>query len=477
MTVPVPAAGTQAAVGYWHAGQASDWGAACAPRAVQWRMSNSPRAVPSKNFSVAASRRTTWVVPLTPPKVMDTVLTVYRETAPSVELPVTLASLSELLDQLTADRIDLAVIHLPTGTPGTESLVIASGSFGMVMSATDELATRTSLALRDLRGRQVLMTSAKVHPSVVGAHRAAFLNAGVTHLVDLPHNDVVQTAARVLRTGALTLTVLGDDDLPATRVFSAPSFRVVPLDEPGLVLRAGIAWRKEAAETVPGPREVLAALKQRYEDDPMSVRPAHHGCVGLLPGGVCASGTSAEVHSAACRRGTAAAHRSAPSRPQQRPLALTLAMLALAFLTALAALGAGQAASGGRRAGRQAGTAGSSWTDRRPRKGRPADTGRPPLRRTPTPTASRARTGRRSDPRRAPPPCPQVSPVRRPAAEKILTCSGCSSCPACARLLRGWAQGAVRAGGPGTGGCGAVGGGRVSVRRTGRSPASCLLSW
>jgi hypothetical protein len=43
--------------------------------------------------------------------------------------------------------------------------------------------------------------------------------------------------------------------------------------------------------------------------------------------------------------------------------------------------------------------------------------------------------------------------------------------------LRGWAQGAARAGGPGTGGCGAVGGGRVSVRRTGRSPASCLLSW
>jgi hypothetical protein len=54
-------------------------------------------------------------------------------------------------------------------------------------------------------------------------------------------------------------------------VGAAPSFRVVPLDEPGLALRAGIAWRKEAAETVPSLREVLAALKQRYEDDPMSV--------------------------------------------------------------------------------------------------------------------------------------------------------------------------------------------------------------
>ncbi|MFJ2235164.1 LysR family transcriptional regulator [Streptomyces sp. NPDC087859] len=207
--------------------------------------------------------------PLTPPKVVDTVLTVYRETAPGVELPVTLASSSQLLDQLTADRIDLAVIHLPAGASGTESLVIASGSLGMVMSATDELATRTSLTLRDLRDRQVLMTSAKVHPSVVGANRAAFLSAGVTHLVDLPHNDVVQTAAHVLRTGALTLTVLGDDDLPATRVFAAPAFRVVPLDEPGLALLAGIAWRRAAEETVPGLREVLAVLRQMYEGGPM----------------------------------------------------------------------------------------------------------------------------------------------------------------------------------------------------------------
>ncbi|MGO4750362.1 LysR substrate-binding domain-containing protein, partial [Streptomyces sp. 2MCAF27] len=170
---------------------------------------------------------------------------------------------------LTADRIDLAVVHLPATTSGTESLIIATGSLGMVMAATDELATRTSLTLRDLRDRQVLMTSAKVHPSVMSENRTALLNAGVTHLVELPHNDIVQTAAHVLRTGALTLTVLGDEDLPTTRVFAAPAFRVVPLDEPGLTLRAGIVWRRSAEETVPGLREVLAALKQRYESDPM----------------------------------------------------------------------------------------------------------------------------------------------------------------------------------------------------------------
>ncbi|MEU9450215.1 LysR family transcriptional regulator [Streptomyces sp. NPDC048277] len=208
--------------------------------------------------------------PLTPPKVLDAVLAVYREAAPQVELPVALASSAELLDRLAADRVDLALVHLPLGRTDLESLVIARGPLGVAMPADDELADRTTLTLRDLRHRQVLVTSAKVHPSVMAEHRSALLAAGVTRLVPLPHNDTVQIAAHVLRTGALTLTVLGDD-LPASRVFETPAFRLVPLDEPGLSLRVGIAWRAEAEGAVPGLREALAALRQRYGDAPATL--------------------------------------------------------------------------------------------------------------------------------------------------------------------------------------------------------------
>ncbi|MEU9410213.1 LysR family transcriptional regulator [Streptomyces sp. NPDC048281] len=208
--------------------------------------------------------------PLTPPKVLDTVLAVYRETAPQVELPVTLASSAELLDQLAAGRVDLAVVHLPLGRTDLESLVIARGRLGVAMPADDEFADRTSLTLRDLRHRQVLMTSAKVHPSVMGEHRSALLAAGVTRLVALPHNDVVQIAAHVLRTGALTLTVLGED-LPTSRVFDSPAFRLVPLDEPGLALRVGIAWRAAPERVVPGLRETLTALRERYGETPTAL--------------------------------------------------------------------------------------------------------------------------------------------------------------------------------------------------------------
>ncbi|MEV7394821.1 LysR family transcriptional regulator [Streptomyces sp. NPDC091215] len=206
--------------------------------------------------------------PLTPPKVLDAVLAVYRETAPGVELPVTLASSAELLNDLSADRIDLAVVHLPVGTAGVESLVIARGAFGIAMAADDELADRATLTLRDLRHRQVVVTSPKVHPTVVGENKAALLEAGITRLVTLPHNDVVQVAAHVLRTGAVALTVLGED-LPVSRVYADPAFRVVPLDEPGLVLRAGIAWRGDSEKPVPGLRDVLAALREKYEAGPI----------------------------------------------------------------------------------------------------------------------------------------------------------------------------------------------------------------
>lgn len=149
----------------------------------------------------------------------------------------------------------------------------------------------------------------------------------------------------------------------------------------------------------------------------------------------------AVFHSSACRRGTAAAHRSAPSRPQQRPPRVD-ARHARPGLP-------DRSRSSRRWAGWQAGQepqGRAGRIDGRKRGGPPTQADRPFARLLRQPHPERVQGGDLilGEP---PPPCPQVSPVRRPTAEKILTCSGCSSCPACARLLLGWAQGAARAGG------------------------------
>ncbi|MFC9057185.1 LysR family transcriptional regulator [Streptomyces sp. NPDC057074] len=200
---------------------------------------------------------------LTSPTVLDTVLDLYRELAPSVALPVTLASSAELLDQLASRQVDIAVTHLPTDRADLRSLVIARASLGVAMPADDELAGRASLSLRDLSRRRLLVTSSKVHPSVMGRLRSTLVDAGITDLVTLPHSDIVQTAAHVLRTGVLTLTMLSSQ-APAARVFDTPAFRIVPLDEPAMEMTAGVVWCAGTESAVPGLAEVIGALRERY---------------------------------------------------------------------------------------------------------------------------------------------------------------------------------------------------------------------
>jgi hypothetical protein len=136
------------------------------------------------------------------------------------------------------------------------------------MRADDELAQRDSLTLHDLAHRQVVLTSPKVHPSYMAVARTAIAQAGVTRITELPHNDAVQVATHVLRTGTLSLA-LGGRNHPAARVYDDPDFAVVPLDEPALVVCVGIAWRQEARARVPGLDAVLDALREHYGEQPI----------------------------------------------------------------------------------------------------------------------------------------------------------------------------------------------------------------
>jgi DNA-binding transcriptional LysR family regulator len=201
--------------------------------------------------------------PLAPPQVLDAVLATFAEHAPDVELPVTLKPSSGLLEELTRASIDLAVVHLPLGTDAFDSLEMAASSCAIAMRADDRLANRNALTCADLVDRQVFTTSSKVHPPVMRAMRDRLLASGVTHLVELPHNDIVQLATHLLRTGGLALTS-ADHSLLSSRILSSPDFTVVALDEPGISLSAGIAWRPEAVAELPELAPVIAALRERY---------------------------------------------------------------------------------------------------------------------------------------------------------------------------------------------------------------------
>lgn len=218
------------------------------------RLSRGPEALTLQHCRIGAA-------PLAAPQALDAVLDAFQKAAPDIELPIVLAPSAELHPKLANGSIDLAVVHLPAGVPDVEALTLVRSSYGVVMRGDDELAHRSSLTLRDLTHRQMLRTSSKVHPSFMDAVHRALVDAGITRITELPHNDAIQIAAHVQRTGALSLT-LGGRNHPTARVYSEPDFAVVPLDEPGLVVEVGLAWRLGAPSRVPGLDAVLRVLRE-----------------------------------------------------------------------------------------------------------------------------------------------------------------------------------------------------------------------
>ncbi|MEV1176198.1 LysR family transcriptional regulator [Nonomuraea sp. NPDC049784] len=201
--------------------------------------------------------------PLAPTQVLDLVLETFEKVSPGVELPVTLEPSAGLLGLLAARKLDLAVVHLPVDDPGLASLALAEYRFAVAMRADDPLAGRSELTIADLADREMLLTSHKVHPLVMNGLRDHLREGGVTRIRELPHSDVVQVAAHITHSRALSLTT------PSTisgRIFGEIGLVLVPLHDPELHFRLGVVWptRDEAKG---GPiAEVLGALRERRGD-------------------------------------------------------------------------------------------------------------------------------------------------------------------------------------------------------------------
>lgn len=227
------------------------------------RLSRDPDAYSRRRCRIGAT-------PLAAPPALDAVLDAFQQVAPDAELPIVLAPTAELLVKLAHGGVDLAVVHLPTGAPDMETITLGRGDFAIAMRADDPLAGRTRLTPPDLADRQLLLTSAKIHPPFMNAIRRALTDAGISRLIELPHNDAVQVATYVQRTGALAVSVAGRRH-PSSRIYSEPDFTLVPFDAPGMEMRVGVAWRAGAENTVAALPEVLDALREKYGTTPMSL--------------------------------------------------------------------------------------------------------------------------------------------------------------------------------------------------------------
>ncbi|ROO87872.1 LysR family transcriptional regulator [Actinocorallia herbida] len=177
--------------------------------------------------------------PLAPPQVLDLVLGIAREAEDDVEPTIVLEPSAALLQQLTDRKLDLAVVHLPPGDPGLESVKLAEYRFGVALRGDDELAKRPSLKIADIADRQILVTSSKVQPLVMAEFRRHLARAGAKRIRELPHTDIVQIAALIGRSRDVTVVSLNS---LSRRIFSRSRVALVPLDEPSVRVEAGVAW-------------------------------------------------------------------------------------------------------------------------------------------------------------------------------------------------------------------------------------------
>ncbi|MBT2231958.1 LysR family transcriptional regulator [Nonomuraea sp. NEAU-A123] len=201
--------------------------------------------------------------PLAPTQVLDLVLETFEQVSPGIELPVSLEPSAGLLALLATHKLDIAVVHLPVDTPGLDSLALAEYRFAIVMRADDPLAGHARLTLGDLADRQLLLTSFKVHPLVMKGLRDHLREGGVTQIREMPHSDVVQIAAHVTHSRALSLTTLSTI---AGRILAETGLVLVPLDDPDLHFRLGVAWPASAAARGGPLASVIAALRERAGD-------------------------------------------------------------------------------------------------------------------------------------------------------------------------------------------------------------------
>jgi len=199
--------------------------------------------------------------PLLNPKILDDVLDAFRINTPEVDCPITLASSAELLSTLAKEDIDVAIVHLPAGDPKIASLVLATTRIAILMRADDPLASRCELRLAEVADRHFVFRSTDPHPTLMENIQSDLERAGITRITRLPHNDAVQIATHIHRSGALTWTC-DANDWPSAPIYNTENFVKVPVCEPQISISAGIAWLKQPTTKVDGLAQALETLRK-----------------------------------------------------------------------------------------------------------------------------------------------------------------------------------------------------------------------
>jgi LysR family hydrogen peroxide-inducible transcriptional activator len=189
------------------------------------------------------------VIPSLGPYVLPWLLPLLEQAFPELEPRPQEAITAELVDALSAHRLDVALVALPLDEPRLRTLPIFEEPFFLLLPADHRLAKRKRVGERDLAGLQVLLLTEghclrEQALSICDRAEAETRTHGA---------DVRATSLETLR--QLVAAGMGTTLLPAMAVEAdAPgaSTRALPFQEPAPVRRIALAYR----QTYPRPDDL-----------------------------------------------------------------------------------------------------------------------------------------------------------------------------------------------------------------------------
>ena len=185
--------------------------------------------------------------PYIDPFLVSTLLTVRLPLFPDLKIDLPSRFSLDLVHDVLAGTIDLAMVVAPPESPALSSVQISETPFFITMSAEDNLAHRQSLKLDDLRDREWVLFERHVHPPLYELilERAAEQNvrpAKIHHFVAAEEalQFIAQSGAIAFlgKSGALRLTKSVSPRLPR-------GITIRPLNEEGLSLKTCITSRAD----------------------------------------------------------------------------------------------------------------------------------------------------------------------------------------------------------------------------------------
>lgn len=178
--------------------------------------------------------------------IIPTLATAFRHTHPDVQLELLNLRTTTQLEQLAAGTLDVGFVRLPSQQRGLEFTLIHAEPFVMVMSKQHRLASRKTLALKDLAEETFVLYGRRWAPGYFDQVMRMCADAGFTP-------NIVQETGEMYT--ALALVAAGDDVsiLPRSLVLSQGQ-GVVAKPIPKTVGRSEIAivTREAAASPIVG---------------------------------------------------------------------------------------------------------------------------------------------------------------------------------------------------------------------------------